>query len=77
MSFDPSPFSKMGTRGVSDGSEGIDLQAEYFAVGGGDIRIAELFAEARAAGYEVREPVSRHRADDTSVFRPPGYISHE
>jgi hypothetical protein len=69
--------SKMETRGVSEGSEGIDLQTEYFAVGGGDLRIAQLFEEARAAGYEVREPLSRHRADDTSGFRPPGYISKD
>lgn len=78
MSFDPSPFSEMETPRVSDGSEVIDLQSEYFAVGGGDIRIAQLFEEARKQGYEVQEPVYRCRPEhEGTTFRPPGFETQE
>ena len=42
-------------------------------VGGGDPRIAELVAEARAQGYEVQDRSSGPLHKDNEKFRPPGY----
>lgn len=42
-------------------------------VGGGDPRIAELVAEARAQGYEVQERSSGPLHKDSGKFRPYGY----
>ena len=77
MPFQPSSFSSKEAPGVSEGLEVIDLSTECLAVGGGDIRIAQLFQEARAAGYEVSEPFARRGSDEISRFRPPGYLPQE
>ena len=63
---------------VSDGSESLDLHGACFAVGGGDLRIVELFQEARRQGYEVQERVySRRPEQERSTFRPPGFETQE
>jgi hypothetical protein len=74
MPFQPSSCSSKEAPGLL---EVVDLSTECLAVGGGDIRIAQLFQEARAAGYEVSEPVSCRSGDEISGLRPPGYLAQE
>lgn len=52
-----------------------DLHANLFAVGGGDLYIAELVREARMQGGDIRSDGSEQKRDELSNSRPPGYES--